>query len=587
VAVREDGGELFGGCACPFVAFDNGLAAAVRGFGGIEGERLRAELFDRLMPMSWPFARYSEWRERFPPDDTPPSAAEIAVILTGGDSDGTVESLKQQTGAAWVAAALPQGDNAFSFAPDLMRNFLDGEAARCPIVVLAPGGTRFAPDALRRLAASFTQSEETFAAYGDLEVLGEDETPWPLCFPAFDYERMLEQGYCSLVFALRRSHAERALEDGAANLFRLFNAQLDAGTGASNGIVHVPGPVGSLPRLNLSAASAALAEASATHLRRRAMTADAVPGKGAGSLPEVRIRRQPAAGASVAIVVMTDGASSTLPSCLAATLPEARQHDAEIVIAGTRLDRAEITSTLADDGIMATVVTADGPFSAARVANLAARSTDRDYLCLVADDVVAAEAGWLGEMLGRIADPCVGAVSPLLLGSHGLVREAGIVLGPAFSTAPAFADAKPGGEYGGMLSVAHQQSALGAGCLLTWRGDYLAVGGMDEIHFPFEFADIDFCLKLRAAHRRIVVTPHARLTRSGPARTRTPDTAPHSTRARDALRARWSETLAADPYYSPLLSLDPVPWSALAWPRRSSAPRRAETPVPVPMPEGF
>ena len=43
------------------------------------------------------------------------------------------------------------------------------------------------------------------------------------------------------------------------------------------------------------------------------------------------------------------------------------------------------------------------------------------------------------------------------------------------------------------------------------RGLSLYVGGMDEAHFGVAFNDVDYCLKLREAGKRIVLTPHARL----------------------------------------------------------------------------
>lgn len=589
VTVRDDQGELIGTGPLPFAAFADGLAAAIETLGGAEDERPRAELFDRLLPTSWPMARYAEWRDRRSVATLPARPEKIAVILTGaGSPDETVESLESQTGARWVAAALPDTGDAFGFAPKLMKDFLAGEGDDCPIVVLAPSGTRFVPDALQRLRSGFDTSTETFAVYGDLEVLGDDGTPWPLFLPAFDYERMLEQGYCSLVFAMHRPQLEKALAAGATDLFRVFNAQLDAGNAGAGGIAHVPGAVATLPRFSTRAAGKTLAEAAVAHLRERDMTAEAVAGKGAGLLPSVRISRRPTPDANVAIVVITNG-KGDLGACLAAILPEARKHDAEIIVADTRYGHARTAAALASqDGVAATVVTVDGPFNAARMANLAVRSTGRDHLCLMADDVMAMDDGWLAELLGRIADPCVGAVSPLAVGAAGLVRDAGVVLGPGLATAPAFADASASGDgYGGMLAVAHQMSALDMGCLLTWRGDYLAVGGMDEVQFAADFADVDYCLKLRAARRRIVITPHARIVRAGKPRRTTPDTTRHEGAALRALRARWGDVLAADPYYNPLLALDSLPYSALAWPARDDAARRAEAPVPMPIPPGF
>lgn len=589
VAVKNARGEMLAGCPLAFVVFADGLARTIDGFGGLEGERLRAELFDRLLPMSWPMARYADWRLRFPMAAAPGDTAKIAVVLIGDDAaDETIESLEAQAGARWVAGVLPATDRALGFAPEQMNDFLTGEGEDCSIVVLAPCGTRFAANGLQRLAAGFNRSTETFAAYGDLEMSGDDGSPWPLLFPAFDYERMLEQGYCSLVFALTRSHLQDALQAGAADLFRLLNAQFDGGLSAAGGVVHVPGAVATLPRMNARAAAKTLAKASADHLRRRGMDSDVVVQRGARLLPSVRVsRRQVAAG--IALVIATDGRNDALSTCLAAILPEAKRHDAEVIVADVRHAHGRTIAALAvPDGTAATVVTIDGPFCLARVANLAARSTGRDHLCFLADDLSATEDGWLDELLGRIADPTVGAVGPLAIGTGGLVHDAGIVLGPGFATAPAFADALDGADgYGGMLPVAHQHSALGMDCLLTRRGDYLAVGGMDEIQFAADLAGVDFCLKLRAAGRRLVTTPHARIFRAARPRSTVPEAARRAEAALRVLRARWGDVLAADPYYNPLLSLDPIPYSALAWPPRDSAPRRLETPVPSPIPAGF
>ena len=54
-----------------------------------------------------------------------------------------------------------------------------------------------------------------------------------------------------------------------------------------------------------------------------------------------------------------------------------------------------------------------------------------------------------------------------------------------------------------------------------------------------------------------------------------------------SFRARWTEALAADPSYSPLLSLDAMPWTALADPPRDMAPRDGVVPPMVEVPPGF
>jgi O-antigen biosynthesis protein len=53
------------------------------------------------------------------------------------------------------------------------------------------------------------------------------------------------------------------------------------------------------------------------------------------------------------------------------------------------------------------------------------------------------------------------------------------------------------------------------------------------------------------------------------------------------LREKWGDVLAADPYYNPMLSRDPIPFSALAWPAASMQPRVNQPPVPTEIPAGF
>jgi GT2 family glycosyltransferase len=179
----------------------------------------------------------------------------------------------------------------------------------------------------------------------------------------------------------------------------------------------------------------------------------------------------------------------------------------------------------------------------------------------------------------------------LLLWPSGVVQHGGVTLGPNFAATHAFNDRLEGDAgYGDLLRVAHQCSAVTAACLVTRRQDYLDLGGMDEFRFPINFNDVDYCLKLRAAGKRIVFTPHARLrhleSASRGADTRLDRKARFERELRN-LRAKWANVLEADPFYSPALSLDPIPFSALAWPLRSMTCRASAPPTPVNVPVGF
>ena len=113
---------------------------------------------------------------------------------------------------------------------------------------------------------------------------------------------------------------------------------------------------------------------------------------------------------------------------------------------------------------------------------------------------------------------------------------------------------------------------------------------MDEVQFSIHFNDVDYCLKLRAQGKRVVFTPHAKVvhleSRSVWANRRV-DTDRHFERELQNLRAKWGTVLAEDPYYSPVLSVDRIPFSGLAWPIRAMEPRANDPPLLSQAPPGF
>ncbi len=83
---------------------------------------------------------------------------------------------------------------ALEIVPDLLVDFLQQTAPKAEIVVIMMAGMRLNETALARIASTFEAEPETHALYCDLDFLADDGQLWPICFPAFDYERMLEQG---------------------------------------------------------------------------------------------------------------------------------------------------------------------------------------------------------------------------------------------------------------------------------------------------------------------------------------------------------------------------------------------------------
>jgi hypothetical protein len=281
LVVANERGEPLAGCPLTFLAFADGLRAILDDEGASGPDRIRAEMFDRLLPMAVPFPRYQEWREQALIPSRGPVALQVAVVMVGpGAVDNTLDSLNAQAHSDWVAAAFLEDDQPMGFDPKLLLDFLGSDAAGSDVILFVLAGSILTPAALQRIAAAYIDIPNAVAIYGDVDLAAADGSIWPVAFSAFDYERILEQGYCAHQFALSRAAVEGAIACGATNLYRLFNAILDDGPSAAEGIVHLPGALGTLPDFDRTAAAAALAQASAEHCRRRGIGAEVMPGHG-------------------------------------------------------------------------------------------------------------------------------------------------------------------------------------------------------------------------------------------------------------------------------------------------------------------
>ncbi|MFY8153822.1 MAG: glycosyltransferase family 2 protein, partial [Hyphomicrobiales bacterium] len=240
------------------------------------------------------------------------------------------------------------------------------------------------------------------------------------------------------------------------------------------------------------------------------------PGRGT-VLPALTIRRAPPAGStSVIIPVRNDG--ERLDSCLRSLGPGIRQAGASLFLVDNDT-RDETTLRILRDARRqgATVLDAPGDLGPAALRNLGAAAATGDRLCFLSAASEATGEDWLVELESRAAGPSVGAVGPIESHATGLVRQAGLVLGPGFGAVPAFRDhLSTGTGHLDLLRVAHQVSALDAAALLVPRAAFQSVGGFDDTAFPIFDHAIDLCLKLRARHLRIILTPHAVLRREEP-----------------------------------------------------------------------
>ncbi|MBV9219895.1 MAG: glycosyltransferase family 2 protein [Methylobacteriaceae bacterium] len=585
-------GQSLSGSPLALVAFADGLRQFLAAHDETLPEEARGRLFDRLFPQSMPFSAFDDWSRRYPlPAPTRLSQDPVGVVIIGNNAlDATLESLAAEESSEWVVGVLPTVSGQVDFLVDDLVEFLTGAGSTCKTLIVALAGTRFRRGAVNLLAQALEENDQSKVVYPDILLAGGDGLEWPIALSAFDYERVIEQGCGAMLFAIRHAIAALAAEKRVDDIFRLFNLHLDGRPPGEADFLHVPGFAAVVPAFDREDAQMRLGRATAAHLATRGVNGEIWPGA-KGALPGVRVRRQVPAG-PVSILIPTRNRPDLLKSCLNSLAGTIKLHGAELVIIDNDSTDPECLRYLGDirrSG--AVVIRAAGPFNFARLMNAAVAAASGEHLCLLNNDVMALDNDWLAEMLSRLSEPSVGAVGALLLWPSRLVQHGGVVLGPSFSAAHAFTgrpESDPG--YGDLLAVAHECSAVTAACLLTRKRDYIDVGGMDELRFPVQFNDVDYCLKLRSRGRRIVFTPHARLLHLESASRGFDDSADREGRASrelENLRARWHVALADDPFYSPLLSLDPIPFSGLAWPPRQTSPRFPKPTQQLEIPPGI
>lgn len=578
VLVTDGTGRPLRGSPLTIVAFPDALTAAVESLCGPEVglTRARADLFDKLVPNSWPLTDPVGWLKRYP-SAGPPDASHTAVALIGdgaADVEQTLASLEAQLGLPWVAAALPSPDR-LSFRADDLGAFLHGDARDCAALLAVPAGATFLPGAALRLAAALAEAPNAALIYGDIS-LGDAQAQTLLAFPSFDYERWLEQGYGALAFGMSIADARFAAQKGADSLYRLANAPLDSAAGRRDAVLHLPGITVQVPPLDLAAAGAHLAAATRQHLAARAVPAAVTPGQGS-ILPAARVSRTPGQE-RVSIIIPTRDRADLLERCLASIQPARERHGCELIVVDNgSSDPATHTLFAAVKANGGRILAEHGPFNYARLCNRAVEAARGDLVLFLNNDVEICGDRWLSELLGRLAEPTTEAVGAVLRWPSGVIQHGGVILGPGFSASHAFDDRFHGDPgYADLLRVAWQPSVVTGACLLMRRSSYRAVGGMDAVHFPINFNDVDLCLKLGARGGNIVITPHVEAVHLGSASRGSdhrPDQRARYGRELAALRARWGDVLEADPAYSPLLALSDNPYTALACPPRGQASR--------------
>lgn len=204
------------------------------------------------------------------------------------------------------------------------------------------------------------------------------------------------------------------------------------------------------------------------------------------------------------------------------------------------------------------ILTYAGYFNYAAINNFAVQHAQGELICLMNNDVEVIYSDWLDEMVSHLVQSDVGVVGAKLYYSDGRIQHAGDVVGVG-GVASHLHAYLPMDDPGYMGRAVHTQdlSAVTAACMLTKRELFISLGGLDAEHFPVEFNDVDYCLRVRDRGQRVVFTPYAALYHYESASRKVEAEKSKSHRIRQEERhfcRRWKRVLSRDPFYNPNLS---------------------------------
>jgi len=196
---------------------------------------------------------------------------------------------------------------------------------------------------------------------------------------------------------------------------------------------------------------------------------------------------------SVAVVIPAHGHPGLVRACVQSIL-RAPTRPAEILV----VDDSSPEPIKPEDAEGARLMRTESNLGFAGACNLGATCTTSDVIIFLNSDTEVA-GDWIGDLLGCM-EPDVAIVGGRLLYRDGTTQHAGIIFSQE-DGAPRHAYRGFPGDHPAVLRTRDMQAVTGA-CLLVRRSDFLPDGFDEEYENGFE--DVDLCLRMRDAGRRVV-----------------------------------------------------------------------------------
>jgi O-antigen biosynthesis protein len=430
----------------------------------------------------------------------------------------------------------------------------EGHAKPNDWVLHVRAGTQLMPHALVLLRSHGDAHPGTQLVYSDT-LLRSGSRELLEFKPAFSYDYLLSYGYIEGFCAIRSSRWQGNFWD---SVFDVIEHSGDAGCH------HVPWVLAEV--MHDSSRHAARLPAVNKHLARRH------PGAQAHLYPSqegVAVTwAVPADPPEVTVVIPTKDQPELLRKCLNSLLKGTRYPHLRFLVIDNGTTDPQALGCLADArrDPRVTVLEDRGPFNYSRLNNQAiATHVTSEFICLMNNDVEAMDGDWLHTMVALASRDDVGCVGAKLLYGNGTVQHGGVVLGigstsdglgVAAHLHKALGRHDPG--YAHRAALDQNYSAVTAACLLIRRTMFENIGGFNEKELAVAYNDIDLCLRLGEAGKRVVWSSQTVLYHHESV-SRGKDTNKKNigrfTQEVAYMRHRWGHLLANDPFYSPNFSL--------------------------------
>jgi len=293
------------------------------------------------------------------------------------------------------------------------------------------------------------------------------------------------------------------------------------------------------------------------HLSRTGQSALVLPDR-AG----FRIKRTvPTPQPLVSLIVLTRDRVALLSNCINGLLENTAYANLEVIIIDNGSVEASTLTYLEAIGRdrRVSVYKRPGDFNFSDLNNFAVEHAQGEFLGLVNNDISVINSDWLDEMMGHLVRPDVGIVGAKLLYDNRTIQHAGVIIGLGGVAGHGFRHA-PGNYrgYDDRLALCQQLSCVTAACLLTKKGIYKEVGGLDDINLRIAFNDVDYCLKVREQGWKIIWTPFAELYHLESASRGSDLSKENINRWKSEynfMRNKWRPVLDYDPFYNPNLGI--------------------------------